>query len=175
MQTIRLAAGSVAALAVLAGVSGCGNDTEDDHSAHATSTTVAAATTTRANLTGTAPLLSPSPTHPPAPEPSPVTTSEAAPVTTTSDVPPVPPPYPEDVNCGPVTDAGGGSRTVIAVGNAAGRPGCTEAITVATTYVTTISPSDAMTVDGWRCHAQQSAETPSVCEKGGLLIALRAG
>ncbi|WP_280346806.1 hypothetical protein [Nocardia neocaledoniensis] len=272
MQTIRLAAGSVAALAVLTGVSGCGNDSEDDHSAHPTSTTKAAPTTTRANLTGTAALPSPSPTHPPAPEPPPLAdvncgqvtggnggtaeviafvsaagrpgcteaftvvadylgtprdgqatavdgwTCEAQPdtavphvcfkdgltiglrgdaapatprppvttpirtvdptkppVTTTSDVPPVPPPYPEDVNCGPVTDAGGGSRTVIAVGNAAGRPGCTEAITVATTYVTTISPSAAMTVDGWRCHAQQSAETPSVCEKDGLLIALRAG
>ncbi|MEV0334125.1 hypothetical protein [Nocardia sp. NPDC050717] len=272
MQTIRFAAGSVAALAVLVGVSGCGDDKKEDHSAHATSTGNPAATTTRANLTGTAPLPSPSPTHPPAPEPPPLAdvncgpvtggnggtadviafvsaagrpgcteaftvvadylgtprdgqavpvdgwTCEAQPdttvphvcfkdgltiglrgdaapatprppvttpirtvdptkppVTTTSDVPPVPPPYPEDVNCGPVTDAGGGSRTVIAVGNAAGRPGCTEAITVATTYVTTISPSDAMTVDGWQCHAQQSAATPSVCEKDGLLIALRAG
>lgn len=118
------------------------------------------------------------PADPPSPAPSPIRTVDPTkpPVTTTSSVPPEPDPGTtvEDVNCGPVTDAGGHARTVIAVGNSAGRPGCTEAITVATTYATTIGPSDAMVVDGWQCNAQPDAATPSVCSKDGLVIALRA-
>ncbi|MFE1594331.1 hypothetical protein [Nocardia sp. NPDC058705] len=116
------------------------------------------------------------PASPPPPAPSPRRTVDPTqpPVTTTSSVPPAPAPTVEDVNCGPVTDAGGATRTVIAVGNAAGRPGCTEAINVATTYVTTIAPSDAVVVEGWQCNAQPDPTTPSVCSKDGLVIALRA-
>lgn len=94
--------------------------------------------------------------------------------TTTSSVPPVPPPVVDDVNCGPVTDAGGATRTVIAVGTADGRPGCTEAINVATTYVTTIAPSDSVEVQGWQCNSQPDTQFPQVCSKDGLVIALRA-
>lgn len=269
MKSTRVAATTVAALAVIAGLSGCGGD-NDDHAAAASSTT-AQTTTTAAKLTGSsaAPLPPPSPTHPPAPAPlddvncgavtggngatadviafasdagrpgcteaftvvadylgvprtgdavtvdgwlcepqpdasvphicvnqgltiglrgdaapasppppapTPIRTVDPTrpPVTTTSNVPPEPAPAVDDVNCGPVTDAGGGSRTVIAVGTAAGRVGCTEAIDVATTYATTIAPSDAVTVDGWNCNAQPDADTPSVCAKDGLVIALRA-
>ncbi|RMI30939.1 hypothetical protein EBN03_20140 [Nocardia stercoris] len=90
-------------------------------------------------------------------------------------VPPPPtttvPPAPADVNCGPVTDAGGGSRTVIAVSTPAGVVGCTEAITVASDYATQIAPSDAFTVDGWDCHAQGPG---SACAKDGLVINLLA-
>ncbi|WP_342800439.1 hypothetical protein [Nocardia sp. No.11] len=116
------------------------------------------------------------PATPPPPATTPIRTVDPTkpPVTTTSDVPPAPSPLPEDVNCGPVTDAGGHSRTVIAVGTAAGRPGCTVAIDVATSYVTTISPSDSVVVDGWQCNAQPDPTTPSVCAKDGLVIALRA-
>ncbi|MFJ2835959.1 hypothetical protein ACIO52_11430 [Nocardia sp. NPDC087230] len=116
------------------------------------------------------------PATPPPPATTPIRTVDPTkpPVTTTSDVPPAPSPLPEDVNCGPVTDAGGHSRTVIAVGTAAGRPGCTVAIDVATSYVTTISPSDSVVVDGWQCNAQPDPATPSVCAKDGLVIALRA-
>ncbi|MFD5175612.1 hypothetical protein ACFWM1_07335 [Nocardia sp. NPDC058379] len=169
MKPTRLATTAAAGLVVLAGLSGC-SDNNDDHAAPATSTTMttAAPTTTHADPTGTsiAPPPSPSPTPSPSPEPPPVTT--------TSDVAPTPSPLPVDVDCGPVTDAGGHSRTVIAVGNAAGRPGCTVAINVATSYVTTISPSDSVVVDGWQCNAQPDAATPSVCTKDGLVIALRA-
>ncbi|PXX65611.1 hypothetical protein DFR70_104676 [Nocardia tenerifensis] len=80
-----------------------------------------------------------------------------------------------DVDCGPVTDAGGGTRTVVAVGTPAGRVGCTEAINIATTYATTVSNTDAQTIDGWQCKAQPDPATPSVCTKDGLLIGLRAG
>ncbi|GGK35270.1 hypothetical protein [Nocardia camponoti] len=116
------------------------------------------------------------PANPPSPAPTPIRTiiPTSTPVTTTSSVPPEPAPVVDDVNCGPVTDAGGGTRTVIAVGTSAGRPGCTEAINVATTYVTTVSPSPSMTVDGWQCDAQADPTTPSVCKKDGLVIALRA-
>ncbi|MFB7722089.1 hypothetical protein [Nocardia sp. NPDC056100] len=97
--------------------------------------------------------------------------------------PPVPPTTPpptttpaklDDVNCGTVTDAGGGTRTVIAVATPAGRVGCTEAINVATTYARTISDTDAATIDGWSCNAQPDPATPSACAKDGLTIALRA-
>ncbi|MFI6868137.1 hypothetical protein [Nocardia sp. NPDC050406] len=89
-------------------------------------------------------------------------------------VPPPPPPPPtttpvpepiENVDCGTVTDAGGGTRGVTAVGTPAGRVGCTEAIDVATEYVQTISDSDTMDVSGWHC-------MPSACTKDGLTIAL---
>lgn len=79
-----------------------------------------------------------------------------------------------DVNCGPVTDAGGSTRHVIAVGTAAGRVGCTEAITVATTYVTTVAPSDVVSVDGCTCEAQPDAVVPSMCVKDALQIGLCA-
>jgi hypothetical protein len=153
VRTTRLAASAVAALAVIAGLSGCGKD-EEDHSAHASSTTAT----------------------PPPPAPSPIRTVDPTqpPVTTTSSVPPVPPPVVDDVNCGPVTDAGGATRTVIAVGTADGRPGCTEAINVATTYVTTIAPSDSVMVQGWQCNSQPDTQVPQVCSKDGLVIALRA-
>ncbi|MFI9405493.1 hypothetical protein [Nocardia sp. NPDC052316] len=96
-----------------------------------------------------------------------IATPSAAATTPTADIV-------EDVDCGPVTDAGGGTRTVIAVGGTAGRVGCTEAITVATKYVTTISNTDTQTVDGWVCGAQPDPTTPSSCAKDGLVIALRA-
>lgn len=116
------------------------------------------------------------PASPPPPAPSPVRTVDPTmpPVTTTSSVPPVPPPVVDDVNCGPVTDAGGATRTVIAIGTADGRPGCTEAINVATTYVTTIAPSDSVVVEGWQCNSQPDTQVPQVCSKDGLVIALRA-
>ncbi|MFD3593768.1 hypothetical protein ACFWU5_13645 [Nocardia sp. NPDC058640] len=116
------------------------------------------------------------PASPPPPAPTPVRTVDPTkpPVTTTSSVPPAPSPDVEDVNCGPVTDAGGATRHVIAIGNTAGRPGCTEAINVATAYVTTIAPSDSVVVQGWQCNSQPDTTTPSVCSKDGLVIALRA-
>ncbi|MEV6767708.1 hypothetical protein AB0N05_03650 [Nocardia sp. NPDC051030] len=93
---------------------------------------------------------------PPAPPTTPPTTTAPKPV--------------DDANCGTVTDAGGGTRTVIAVGTPAGRPGCTEAINVATQYVQTISDTDSMTIDGWSCNAQGDG---SACTKDGLTISLR--
>ncbi|MFC6011542.1 hypothetical protein [Nocardia lasii] len=264
MRTTRIAAGAAATMVLVAGLAGCGKDSED-HSAHTSSTTVlatATATTSAARLTGSsaAPLPPPSPTHPPAPGPEPLADVDCGPVAgangagaeviafaseagragcteainvatdylgspRTGDPAPVdgwtcepqpdtsvphicvnqgltiglrgdaapaspPPPAPtpvrtvdptkppvssvEDVNCGPVTDAGGATRTVIAIGNSAGRPGCTEAIDVATTYVTTISPSDSVVVQGWQCNAQPDSQVPQVCSKDGLVIALRA-
>ncbi|QBS42166.1 hypothetical protein [Nocardia sp. CS682] len=137
MKSTHLAVFAATALAVVAVCStGCGNS-EQDHSAHATSTTAALASSSTAPTTPSAEII-------------------------------------EDVNCGPVTDAGGGTRTVIAVGSTAGRVGCTEAITVATTYVTTISNTEAQTVDGWQCKAQPDPAIPSSCSKDGLVIALRA-
>lgn len=173
-----LAAGALLT-AVVAGCSNSDSTTATATSTH-TTTTIAHATTTSAtatsthstspqatttappatkpavNLTGPspAPLPPPSPTHPPAPAPAPAEIVE-------------------DINCGPVTDAGGTTRHVIAVGSAAGRVGCTEAVTIATRYVTTIAPSDAVTVDGWDCNAQPDAVTPSMCAKDGLVIGLR--
>ncbi|WP_369637031.1 hypothetical protein, partial [Nocardia sp. JMUB6875] len=79
-----------------------------------------------------------------------------------------------NVNCGTVTDAGGGTRTVIAVATSAGTVGCTEAINVATKYAQTISTSDVATIDGWSCNAQPEPAFPSMCAKDGLLINLGA-
>ncbi|MEC3951633.1 hypothetical protein VMT65_01180 [Nocardia sp. CDC153] len=79
-----------------------------------------------------------------------------------------------NVNCGTVTDAGGGTRTVIAVATPAGTVGCTEAINVATKYAQTISTTDAATIDGWSCNAQPDPAFPSMCAKDGLLIDLGA-
>lgn len=120
------------------------------------------------------------PTSPPPPAPSPVHTP--APGRTPQPAPANEPPAPAaapattvgDSDCGPVVDAGGASRGVIAVATSAGRVGCVEAIDVATAYTTTISPSDAVTVNGWRCHAQSDTAVPEVCEKDGLRIGLRA-
>ncbi|MEI4741717.1 hypothetical protein [Rhodococcus erythropolis] len=118
------------------------------------------------------------PTSPPQPAPIPVRTvdpnSTPRPVAHTEPPAPAPADTVEDVHCGPVTDSAGGTRQVIAVGGAAGRVGCTEAITVATAYATTIAPSDTATVDGWSCNAQPDTTTPSLCAKNGLVIGLRA-
>lgn len=99
---------------------------------------------------------------PPPPPPPPVTTTPPPPPVTTTSAPPEPI---ENVDCGTVTDAGGGTRNVTAVGTPAGRVGCTEAINVATQYVQTISDSDTMDISGWHC-------MPSACTKDGLTIAL---
>ena len=113
------------------------------------------------------------PASPPPTAPTPIRTIDAdpQPVHTTEPPAPAPAEVVEDVNCGPVTDAGGATRHVIAVGGPAGRVGCTEAITVATNYVTTIAPSDVVAVDGWNCNAQPDA---TMCAKDGLVIGLRA-
>lgn len=118
------------------------------------------------------------PSNPPSPAPTPIRTVDPnnQPHNGDRTEPPAPAPDKtvEDVNCGTVTDAGGGTRTVIAVGSAAGRVGCTEAINVATSYVQTISDTDVATIDGWSCNAQPDAAVPSMCAKDGLTIALRA-
>ncbi|MET9492636.1 hypothetical protein [Nocardia sp. NPDC006630] len=96
-----------------------------------------------------------------------------APPTTTP--PPTTSPAPVgDASCGTVTDAGGGLRTIIAVGTPAGRVGCTEAINVATQYVQTVSDTDVASIDGWSCNAQPDPAIPSICAKDGLLINLLA-
>ncbi|MFI6042080.1 hypothetical protein ACIA8C_10620 [Nocardia sp. NPDC051321] len=102
------------------------------------------------------------------------TSATAAPLHTANASKQAPAPVVDDVDCGPVTDAGGGTRTVIAVGTAAGRVGCTEAINVATTYATTVSNTDTQTIEGWQCSAQPDPATPSSCTKDGLIIGLRA-
>ncbi|MFD6155380.1 hypothetical protein ACFWF7_12925 [Nocardia sp. NPDC060256] len=101
------------------------------------------------------------------------TSATAAPIRTTEASKQAPAAV-ADVDCGPVTDAGGGTRTVIAVGTPAGRVGCTEAINVATTYATTVSNTDTQTIEGWQCSAQPDPATPSSCTKDGLIIGLRA-
>lgn len=101
-----------------------------------------------------------------APNPPTPPTTTAPPTTTTVPV--------DNANCGTVTDAGGGTRTVIAVGTPAGRVGCTEAINVATQYVRAVSDTDVATIDGWSCNAQPDAQVPSICAKDGLLINLLA-
>ncbi|TWH10107.1 hypothetical protein L618_004500000110 [Rhodococcus rhodochrous J45] len=108
------------------------------------------------------------PATPPASAPSvirtPTPNSTPHPVEATE--PPAPGPTVDDVNCGSVTDAGGATVHVIAVGTAAGRVGCTDALTVATDYANTIAPSGTVTVDGWNCQA-------ATCHKDGLTIGLR--
>ncbi|WP_405486186.1 hypothetical protein [Nocardia sp. NBC_00511] len=79
-----------------------------------------------------------------------------------------------NVNCGTVTDAGGGTRTVTAVATPAGTVGCTEAINVATAYAQRVSDTDVATIDGWSCNAQPDPAVPSICAKDGLLIDLGA-
>ncbi|KAF0849432.1 hypothetical protein [Nocardia caishijiensis] len=151
---------AIAALTVIAGLSGCGDDT-GNHSAHPSST--AAPTTSAQVVAPTSEMAEPTRES--------ATSTARATTRTTSTTPDEPV---ADVDCGPVTDAVGGTRTVIAVGSPDGRPGCTEAIDVASTYVTTIQPSDELEVDGWDCHAQPDPAVPSICEKDGLTIALRA-
>ncbi|MCA2209763.1 hypothetical protein [Nocardia rosealba] len=163
MKQIHFVACAVAALTVIAGSSGCGEDS-GNRSAHPSSTV---APTTSAQVIAPPSEIVES-TRAAA---SSTTRATATASRTTSAAPDEPV---EDVDCGPVTDAVGGTRTVIAVGSPAGRPGCTEAIDVAATYVTTIQPSDELEVDGWSCHAQPDPAVPSVCEKDGLTIALRA-
>lgn len=118
------------------------------------------------------------PTSPPSPAPTPIRTvdpqSNPRPVHSAEPPAPAPAETVEDVNCGPAADASGATRHVIAVGGSAGRVGCTEAINVATGYLTTIAPSDAVTVEGWSCNAQPDVNVPSICSKGGLVIGLRA-
>ncbi|MGW4531440.1 hypothetical protein ACWEOI_10855 [Nocardia sp. NPDC004340] len=95
--------------------------------------------------------------NPPATTPPPTTSGAALP----------------DADCGTVTDAGGGSRSVTAVAGAAGRVGCTEAINVATKYAQQVGTSDQATIDGWSCHAVPSNPTVgSMCSKDGLFINL---
>ncbi|AFU06277.1 hypothetical protein [Nocardia brasiliensis] len=152
MQLTHLAVCAATAFAVVGAATGCGtNDT--DHSAHAGSSAAAAPARTVTHSTSAA------------------TTRDAA----DPSVTPAQGNIVEDVNCGPVTDAGGGTRTVIAPGTPAGRVGCTEAINVATEYAQTVSNTDAQTVQGWQCHAQPDPRTPSACTKDGLRIELRAG
>ncbi|WP_157535003.1 hypothetical protein [Nocardia inohanensis] len=146
-----------AAPLLVAGLTACG---------HSSDSKDAAKTTTGASATATS---APAPTTTSSPKPlppNPITTSP--PSTTTS------PERIGDADCGAVIDAGGGTRTVIAVGTPAGRVGCTEAINVATKYVQTISDTDVMVVDGWQCNAQPDPAVPSMCAKDGLLIDLRA-
>lgn len=119
-----------------------------------------------------APATLPAPAPTPIHLPDPARTPQSAGLTEPSA--PAPAAAVADVNCGPVTDAGCSTRHVIAVGTAAGRVGCTEAITVATTYATTVAPSDVVSVDGWACEAQPDAVVPSICVKDALQIALRA-
>ncbi|GAB4589270.1 hypothetical protein [Nocardia sp. IFM 10818] len=158
---------------LIAGLVACGNSSDS-----AGSTTTSAARSS-APVTGTG-APAPVSTSAPAPAPPPTTAPPVPPAPTTTAPPPPPPtttPAPEpiaDVNCGPVTDAGGGTRTVIAVGTPTGRVGCTEAINVATEYVQTISDTDVATIDGWSCNAQPDAAVPSMCAKDGLLINLLA-
>lgn len=168
-----------AALAVVGMTAGCGNDDKSDSPARSTTSTPAATSTAHPStttLTSVAPVPPPLPTSalPPIPPPPPVPTTAPVPPPITTVPPTTTEPALADVDCGPVTDAGGGTRTVIAVSGPAGRVGCTEAINVATTYVTTISDTDVMTVDGWQCNAQPDPATPSMCAKDGLVIALRA-
>lgn len=118
------------------------------------------------------------PATPQAPAAAPIHTPDPArvPQSAGSTAPPVPAPAGAvaDVNCGPVTDAGGSTRHVVAVGTPEGRVGCSEAITVATTYVTTVAQTDVVTVQGWMCEAQPDVAVPSICIKDGLQIGLRA-
>lgn len=154
MKFLHLTAVAATALAVVAGTAGCGGNNETDHSAHAISTALQApsAAVNPTSASATSPGLATSPA---------IATAPAAAV--------------EDVSCGPVIDAGGGTRTVIAIGTPAGRVGCTEAINVATKYATTVSNTDAQTIDGWQCNAQPDPATPSKCTRDGLIIGLRAG
>ncbi|QIS06980.1 hypothetical protein F5X71_35875 [Nocardia brasiliensis] len=153
MKLTHLAVCAAAALAVIGGSAGCGSD-DTDHSAHTGSATTAAAAPEH-TATHTTPAAA--------------TTKAADPSATAAPGDTV-----EDVNCGPVTDAGGGTRTVIAAGTPVGRVGCTEAINVATEYAQTVSNTDAQTVQGWQCAAQPDTVTPSACTKDGLRIELRA-
>ncbi|WP_433660624.1 hypothetical protein ACQPW1_48270 [Nocardia sp. CA-128927] len=149
MKATYLAVYAATALAVIAGSTGCGKDDTDhsEHAAHGSSTSAGAAA---------------------------VHTADATKQADSTHNHPAPTDKVDDVNCGPVTDAGGGTRTVIAVSTVSGRVGCTEAINVATKYATTVSNTDVQTVDGWQCNAQPDPATPSVCAKGGLIIGLRA-
>ncbi|QLY32367.1 hypothetical protein [Nocardia huaxiensis] len=94
--------------------------------------------------------------------PAPPTTTTPPPTTTDKPI--------ADVDCGTVTDAGGGTRSVVAVGTSTGVVGCTEAINVATEYAQTITTGDALTVQGWNCAATAGG---SACTKDGLIISLR--
>lgn len=140
---------------VVAGGAACGSDDDSENAAHATST--AATPTSARKLVGpsAAPLPPPSPTHPPAPAPTPTPEPLA------------------DVNCGPVTGSNGATADVIAFASAAGRAGCTEAITVASDYVGVPRTGDAQAVDGWTCEPQPDTTIPHICVNQGLTIGLR--
>ncbi|UGT39161.1 hypothetical protein LTV02_24065 [Nocardia yamanashiensis] len=155
-----------AAPLLVAGLTACGQSSDSKDAAK--TTTAAATTTTAVPATTTSAVVPPPPTTVTT-SPAPITTVTTSPPPTTTSTAPI-----ADADCGPVTDAGGGTRTVIAVGTPAGRVGCTEAINVATKYVQTISDSDVMVVDGWQCNAQPDPAVPSMCAKDGLLINLRA-
>ncbi|QXC46253.1 hypothetical protein [Rhodococcus qingshengii] len=152
-----LAAGSLLA----AVVSGCSTDdsatpsaTSDRASSASAATTTAAPTPQPAvNLTGpnTVALPDPSPTHPPAPAPTPLT----------------------DIDCGQITGSNGATAAVIAFASPAGRAGCTDAITVTGDYVGAPHTSDAAVVDGWTCQPQPDTTIPHTCINTGLTIGLR--
>ncbi|MRH87035.1 hypothetical protein GFY24_06060 [Nocardia sp. SYP-A9097] len=153
---------------LITGLVACGSSSDSAKSttAAAKPTTAAATTTGQPTPPPVSSTLSPNPTRPSVP-PTPLPTTTVPP--TTTGAAPI-----DNSDCGTVTDAGGGTRTVIAVGTPAGRVGCTEAINVATQYVQTISDSDVATVNGWSCNAQPDAQVPSMCAKDGLLINLLA-
>ncbi|MEU0541749.1 hypothetical protein [Nocardia sp. NPDC005978] len=170
-----------AAPALVVTLTACGSDSDSADSRTTGASTTITTTTTTAPASATklvgpsaAPLPPPSPTHPPVTTSPPATTTEPVPTTAPVTTSPVPSPIIDDVNCGPVTDAGGGTRHVIAVGTEAGRVGCTEAIDVASEYAQNISDTDVATIDGWNCNAQPDPAVPSMCAKDGLVIALRA-
>ncbi|MVU84006.1 hypothetical protein GPX89_43110 [Nocardia sp. ET3-3] len=141
--------------ALVVGLTACSHS--KDSAKNTTSTSVAATSTTTAPATAT---TSPNPKPlPPNPTRPPVPTTQTA----------------SDVNCGPVTGANGQNADVIAYANAAGVPGCTEGITVATHYVQGTSSGEAVQVDGWTCEAQPDTAVPHICFKDGFLLGLRGG
>ncbi|MCM6775055.1 hypothetical protein NDR87_24460 [Nocardia sp. CDC159] len=139
---------AVVTTALLFGPTGCG----DAHNSAKTSTTTAAASSNPTATSAVPPTLRPVPPRPAPPEPGLA-----------------------DVECGPVQGSNGKSANVIAIATAAGRVGCTEAITVATDYIGTPRSGDAVAVDGWTCQPQLDPGTPHVCFKDDLFIGLRGG
>lgn len=92
---------------------------------------------------------------------------------------PAPPPHAAHIageattNCGPVKDATGHLRVVVAMGTPVGRVGCTEAIDIASEYANTMAPSDNATISGWQCRAHSEGNISQVCEKDRLRIGLQ--
>lgn len=123
------------------------------------------------------------PASPPPPAPAPVHTLTPAQTPKPAEPQhstPAPAPNPaitaggDTTNCGPVKDAGGQLRGVLAMATPEGQVGCVEAIDIATEYTNTVATSDEVTVSGWKCRAQREATVSQVCEKDGLKIGLQA-